>query len=160
MTRRHPFLHTLSAVAFQPMVAALACLSVHGACTDVEGGAVEVSWDLRRVDGTDTDCESARVGQVALRWDVEGVRGRSPKFPCEDARGVTVFNVDPGRVSLSLQLFCDDGPMADAGSYQAPAPIVRTITEGEVITLVTQILEVNFSDDDAACGAEAPCICR
>lgn len=142
------------------MVALLPYLPVHAGCTEVDGGAVEVSWDLRRVDGSDTECQSARVAEVALRWDVEGVRTRSPKFPCEDARGVTLFNVDPGRVSLSLQLFCEDGQMASEAAYQAPAPIVRTITEGEVITLATQILEVNFTDDDSECTGEAPCICR
>lgn len=147
-------------MALPPIVALLPCLPVHGGCTEVNGGAVEASWDLRRVDGADTNCENARIAEVALRWDVEGVRSRSPQFPCDDARGVTLFNVPAGRVSLSLEAICDDGDTADEATYQVPAPIVRTITEGEVITLVTQILEVNFTDDDADCTPEAPCICR
>lgn len=133
----------------------LACLPVHAGCEPVDGGAVEVSWDLRRTDGGDVGaCDEANVNEIQLWWDVDG-RRRSVAFPCDDARGVTVFDLPPGEATLWLRPVCAGGiPLRD-DSFRAPAPIVRTITEGEVVTLVTQVIEVKLT----GCTADAPCIC-
>ena len=70
----------------------LALLPVHGACAPVEGGAVEVSWDLRGEDGTDRNCAEANIDRIKLEWD--GPREASQDdFRCEDARGVTGFEL-------------------------------------------------------------------
>jgi hypothetical protein len=137
-------------VALAPLV----CLPVHG-CIEVDGGAVEVSWDLRGSDGSDTDCEPAGVAGIELAWDVAGTGG-TVVFPCADARGVTVFEVPEGQAALSLRPVCVGGQPAEEGAFRAPAPIVRTVTAGEVVTLATQVLEVRL----AGCTEGAPCICR
>lgn len=132
-------------------LATLSWLAVHG-CADVNGGAVEVSWDLRRDDGADLDCEDANVKQIQLYWSAAG-EARHNAFPCEDARGVTGFQIEAGEVELWLQPVCAGGD-AIAG-FRAPPPIVRTITEGEVITLTTQIIDVKVT----GCTDQEPCVC-
>lgn len=129
----------------------LACPAVHG-CTTVEGGAVEISWNLRNVDGSGVSCGAANVLTIDLFIDDDLPDGYV-EFPCGDERGVTRFDVAPGQAQLWLQPGCADGlaPVA----YRAPPPIVRTITEGEVITLDTQLIEVRAGN----CLPEDPCTC-
>jgi hypothetical protein len=136
--------------AIVPVV--LATLSaVHG-CAPVEGGAVEVSWDLRGIDGQDRDCAEADVVEIQLAWEHD-TEASKEYFPCEDARGVTGFTIPVGEVRMRLIPVCDD---ADAiAGFRSPPEIVRTITEGEVITLTTQIIDVKVTD----CTAEEPCVC-
>lgn len=129
--------------------------AVHG-CTTVEGGAVEISWNLRNVDGTGVSCEAADVVTINLNFRVTNEDGttstRDEPFPCEDERGVTGFVLQPGETPLWLRPACEEGtPIA----YRAPPPIVRTITEGEVITLDTQLIEVRAGN----CLPEDPCTC-
>ena len=125
------------------------CLAVHG-CTSIDGGAVEVSWDLRTFAGADIPCDDANVLEMRLWWRVEGdgTRQRYDQFRCGDERGVTGFDLPAGTASLWLVPVCDDDTEPAADTYRAPAPIVRTITEGDVITLDTQLVEL---DEDAAC---------
>jgi hypothetical protein len=133
--------------------------AVHG-CTPVEGGAVESSWDLRTIEGRDVTCAGAAVGSIRLWWQVGRDDGTATRrfdaFACDDARGVTRFDLPPGRAELWLEPVCADGTLPAEGTYRAPPPIVRTITEGEVITLETQIIEVRAT----GCTGEAPCTCR
>lgn len=131
----------------------MAWLMVHAGCEPVDGGAVEVSWDLRGEDGTDRNCAEANIDRIKLEWD--GPREASQDdFRCEDARGITGFKIGAGEVRLWLVPLCEGGAEATAG-FQAPAEIVRTITEGEVITLTTQIIDVKVTD----CTPEDPCVC-
>jgi hypothetical protein len=121
-------------------VTLLAWPLVHG-CTELELGAVEVSWDLRTVDGSGVDCGPAGVATIDLFISDDLGEG-VVAFPCEDERGVTRFDLAPGEVTLWLAPGCEaDTP---PGAYRAPAPIVRTITAGEVITLDTQLIEVEI----------------
>jgi len=123
-------------------------LAVHG-CTPIEGGAVEVSWDLRTFGGLDIRCDQANVAEVRLWWEVErtsdegGTTLRFDVFPCNDERGVTGFDLPAGTASLWLSPVCEGEVVPMDGTYRSPAPIVRTITEGDVITLDTQILEID-----------------
>ncbi len=77
-------------------IATILYLLVHAACTDVTGGAVELSWRLRPASGTSTtqpfiDCTSGLPGTgpvtgVLLTWNVEGMRG-SVTFDCNAGHG-------------------------------------------------------------------------
>jgi hypothetical protein len=129
-------------------------LALAGACTEVDGGAVEVSWVFRTDRGDRRDCGQIDVGQVELRWG--SASADRVAFPCRDERGVTGFDLPVGPRSLYLRPICADGSPAADGSYRAPAPIVRTITDGDVITLDTQLIEVRVT----GCGEATPCICR
>lgn len=134
---------------------ALTVLLATAACTDVNGGAVEVSWDLREIGGADLDCEDARVARIRLWWEDALGSVRYDEFECRDDRGVTRFQLEPGDAALWLSPVCEDGTEAAVTSYRAPAPIVRAITVGDVITLDTQVIEVRR----VACTDEEPCTC-
>lgn len=118
------------------LLSALACPAVHG-CTDVNGGAIEASWNLRTAAGGDLECGDAAVDEIRLY-----VADRRFDFDCSDARGVTGFDIPPGTVSISLVPLCADGMPPPPDTYQSPAEIVRVITEGDVITLDTQLIEI------------------
>jgi hypothetical protein len=116
------------------LFSALACPAVHG-CTAVEGGAIEASWNLRTTAGSDLDCDEAGVTEIRLY-----VGDRRFDFECSDARGVTGFDIPPGTVSITLVPLCADSMPPPVDTYRSPAEIVRVITEGEVITLDTQLI--------------------
>lgn len=118
------------------VLAALAWPAVHG-CTPVDGGAVEASWNLRSIAGTDLGCEESGVDRMRLVVD-----DMSFSFDCERARGVTGFDITPGEVAIHLTPLCANGDAPPEGTYRSPPPIVRTITEGDVITLETQLIEI------------------
>jgi len=130
---------------------ALAWPLVHG-CTTVDGGAAEVSWDLRTAEGSVVDCDVASVATIDLYVEDSAGNRYSESFACNDERGVTGFTIAPGPTELYLAPGCAQGtPVA----YRAPAPIVRTITQGEVITLETQLIEVEVG----SCEPDDPCTC-
>jgi hypothetical protein len=123
----------------------LACLPVHG-CTQVDKGAVEVSWSLYTDSGSTTQCEESGLENIVLQWTVVGdddhESRRNHAFQCDDRHGVTGFEVTEGTASLWLALTCIGGATPDALMYEAPPPIVRSITAGDVVTLETQLIQV------------------
>jgi hypothetical protein len=123
------------------------------ACTEVSGGAVEISWNLRNVDGSGVSCGFAEVEFIRLNI-LDDFGAGYVEFPCTDERGVTRFDLAPGDAELWLSPACES--TLDPIAYRAPPPIVRTITEGEVITLDTQLIEVRAGN----CLPEDPCTCQ
>jgi hypothetical protein len=133
---------------------------VHG-CGELDGGAVEVSWRLVRSDTAETinDCGVARIDEIELWWEVavEGADVRhADRFSCDGDRGVSRFDVPVGDVALWLRPACENDVEPAEGSFVTPPPIVRNITEGEVITLDTQLIEVRVT----GCTDLTPCICE
>jgi hypothetical protein len=137
------------------VVLAIACAS----CTDVSGGAVELSWLLRPSNGDENACsdqsccQTSRVTQIRLNWNVDGTTG-SDAWPCDDNRAVTKFVLPPGQASLWVTPECAGGP-ASSATYEAPPPVVRTLVAGDVVSLNAVVVQVQVSD----CGAQ-PCICH
>jgi hypothetical protein len=145
-------------------VVVMLCLSVHG-CTDVTGGAVELSWKLRAATGSQStflDCairlaptnQLVNVARIQLDWDVEGETGvRS--WPCDDDHGVTKFELPEGPALLRVSPICRDGMVASTSTYSAPAPEQRMVIKGNTISLfgVELLLEVSSCDVQA-------CICQ
>lgn len=131
-------------------VIAIACAAA--GCVEIEGGAVELSWTLRDFDGGPNECEPARIDRIRLCWtplmdggpgtDPEcqavvtdgGVEQRFRSFECDQYRGVTRFEVPPGPTALFVAPLCLGGA-EPTGRLQVPPPIVRTVIEGEVVTL-------------------------
>lgn len=135
------------------------CLPLLTSCTDVTGGAVELSWLLRPSDGNENACseqsccETSRVAQMRLLWDVGGTTG-SAEWACADNRAVTGFVLPPGEAALWVEPQCAGGPAA-AATYEAPAPVVRTLVDGEVVSLNAVVVQVQI----ASCESQA-CICH
>lgn len=114
------------------------------ACTQIDRGAVEVSWSLYSETGVPMS-KCGKVGSIVLHWDVITAdghsEGRTTVFPCDDDHGVTGFDLPPGQASLWLSPACSSG--AAVGPFDAPAPIVRAITAGDVVTLDAQLIQVS-----------------
>jgi len=151
-------------VARAPRLAVtLVYLAVHAACSTVDGGAVELSWRLRPNSGAGTsqpfiDCTSnlpqtGAVTGIRLDWHV-GSDSAFDVFDCNAGQGVTRFVLPPGEALLSVSPVCAAGP-ADTSTYTAPAPVQRTVTVGNTVSLgaVELILQVS------SCTLQ-PCICQ
>jgi len=145
------------------MIGTALYLLVHAACTDVSGGAVELSWRLRPTSGAGTsqpfiDCNSGfpltgPVTSIRLDWDVAGTQAFAV-FDCNAGNGVTRFDLPPGQALLSVSPICAGGPAAP-DTYTAPAPEQRAVNVGDTVSLgaVELILQVTSCDLQ-------PCICQ
>jgi hypothetical protein len=131
------------------VVTIFTCLSLHASCADVSGGAVELSWLLRPSNGDESVCsdqsccQTSRVAQMRLNWSVAGNPG-SDAWRCDDNRAVTKFEIPPGDATLWVAPECACGP-ATPDTYEAPAPVVRTLVVGEVVSLNAVVVQVQVS---------------
>jgi len=153
---------SLGVAAASRAVATLLCLAVHATgCTDVDGGAVELSWKLRAATGSEEtflDCDvklagTGRVTHIRLDWSVNGDPGFE-QWPCEDDHGVTGFELPEGVALLRVSPVCG-GSAAALDTYTAPAPEQRNVIAGNTVSLggVELLLEVSSCD-------LRPCICQ
>jgi hypothetical protein len=123
---------------------ALLCVLVGNAaaCTNVSGGAVELSWKLRPASSDLTDkfvaCNSGKEGAgtvtaIRLDWDVGGTRN-STQWPCDNNYGVTGFDLPPGTAVLSVVPICETDA-ASPDTYITPPPTERTVILGDTVSL-------------------------
>tara|TARA_R110002096_G_scaffold16898_14_gene58212 strand:+ start:53192 stop:53698 length:507 start_codon:yes stop_codon:yes gene_type:complete len=132
-------------------------------CVAIEGGATELSWSIRTFDGDPVNtCASALVDKIRLCWNAldSGATGCRPgnfrEFKCEDQTGVTLFEIEPGRTAFFAEPICADGQPATVGTYQSPPEIVRTVRDGEVVSLESLLIVV--TDHPSSCGVECTCV--
>jgi hypothetical protein len=132
-------------------LAALSGLLAVG-CVRIDGGAVEVSWVVRSTDGRAiTDCSCAypeiskvRIDLVGVGGDIDGTTpcaGRSAcEFPCQRQTGSTPFDIRQGQpgsdgqlpqYQISLTAIGTDENPLPTGAVQSPAPILRTVVQGQ-----------------------------
>jgi hypothetical protein len=132
-----------------------------------------VSWSIRSFDGAAVEECSAAGSDAGIRdvrvcWEPLGDGGSTAgevcrpdhrrRFPCEDASGVTGFELEPGITAFWIEPVCDnDGAPPDADTYQVPPPIVRTVEEGKIVSLNSLLLVVRPPSD--GCTEERPCTC-
>ena len=143
-------------------IALLASLS--GACIEIDGGAVELSWSVRSFDGTDVEaCSDARVDEIRICWQAvsegSGSCTSSEEFPCDEENGVSGFEIAPGETAFWVEPICVDGDPADPTTYQVPPPIVRTVEEGKIVTLNSLLIVVHPLDSscsDIGCTCVRP----
>jgi hypothetical protein len=119
---------------------ALVCLA---GCVDVNGGAVELRWEIRKTDGAKTSCADAGVARVRLiAAPTSGAMPITRSWACNDYQAATAFDLPPGRYALSIEAVCAG---EDAGSSTAqervPEPILRDISSGTVAELNTLLIE-------------------
>ncbi|RMH39009.1 MAG: hypothetical protein D6689_17995 [Deltaproteobacteria bacterium] len=126
----------------------------------IDGGAVELSWSLRTLDGDAADCDLVGadgrdlpdIDAVRVCWEPVGDAGelsgvcdpvRSDRFRCDSLHGVTGFVVEPGPTAIWIEPVCEGtGRPPPADRYAVPAPIVRTVASGEVATLNALLIAV------------------
>lgn len=119
----------------------------------VDGGAIELSWSLRSFTGDPIDqCANAGIDTIRVWWEADDETGRPAftDFVCEESRGVTGFEVPEGATRVWVEPVCTDGTEAAPGTYQAPAPIVRDVSNGDVITLNALLIVVSDNTKAAA----------
>lgn len=153
---------------WQALLASVLALSVPAgslaACYDVTGGAAELSWSLFDVEGDKVSCGAVDVDQVRLCWAATAPGGALPStcrsaqqddFACGDEHGATGFSLPEGATAFWVVPVCADGAVADPGTFQTPAPIVRDVQDGRVVTLTSLAIVVA---DPATCAA-GECTC-
>lgn len=131
---------------------------------EIDGGAVEFSWAVRDFSGESTDCITAKIDTVTLCWrdtaitdQLDCVSDDSRDFVCDREQGATAFEVPPGERTLWIEVGCStSGTRADPAGYEVPAPIVRTVTSGDIVTLNSLLVVASKTQEN--CG-ERPCTC-
>lgn len=141
--------------AVVPMVIGAAVLAAAGltssGCTKIEGGAVEVAWVLRRSNNTAADCDDSRlpseyhIDRIRLRVVPEDDPGMdlcasvnplsTCEFNCEDGVGASAFDIPDGVYYFDLVPITADGSVIPSSVVAVPAPLRRTIREGDISDL-------------------------
>ncbi len=144
-------------------------LVIATACSDVHGGAVEMSWTLRPQSGDDVDlfvmCDTGVVGAnpvtyMRLYWSVGSASG-SASWACTDYHGVTGFELPAGSAELLINPECGSGDIPPPAEYIAPPPQVRDVTVGNTVDLgaIEVFVEISNCDAGSGSGSSQPCIC-
>lgn len=151
-----------SNTALFAVVALASAACVVSGCTEVDGGAAELSWKLRPASSGLEDkfvqCDSGKPGtgpitRMRLVWEV-GEETDFEEWPCGDSYGVTGFALPEGLALFSVVPICESGP-ADPASYIAPAVERRNVILGNTVSLGAIELVVQVS----TCDTQV-CICR
>lgn len=148
------------------MTGILLGLLATGACVEVDGGAVELSWTLRTFEGEPiATCADAKIGKIRVNWAPSSANGADQEpdavgfeeFACPANRGVTHFAVGQGPQLLWIEPICEDGSPAVESTYEVPPPILRYVQNGEVVTLDS--LLVVADDSSNGCTKAQGCTC-
>src|SRR5678815_3112983 len=133
-----------------------------GACSGVDGGAVELSWKLRPASSVlqdkFVDCDSGEDGTgpvtaMRLEWTVDQQTDHE-QWPCSDSHGVTGFVLPVGHALFSISPVCGDAA-ANSASYIAPAVEQRDVILGDTVSLGAMEVVVQVTD----CSTQ-DCICE
>jgi hypothetical protein len=140
----------------------LAALGLISSCVQIDGGAVEFSWAIRTPRGEASSCSKSGISQVRLCWQAVGesnppVCENSRSFPCAEERGISLFEVEPGQTFFWIEPLCSESnSLPGAGSFEAPSPVKRDVSSGEVVTL--NALLIIATDEMSACGEFCTCV--
>ena len=154
MATRMPVLVTLT------LLTAACCVGAVASCTDVNGGAIDLSWTVRTTVGATVTCETAQIQEIRLWWQgtAPGSVANSEAWPCSQVHGVTGFSVDSGPTLLWVEPDCTPGMVAAAQTYETPAPVERDVVTDQVVSLNDVVIQVQIFD---SCGpGPDACVCR
>jgi len=127
-------------------------------CVEVDGGAVEVGWDLRYPDGRRTDdqdrfidCQRARIGAMALSLRPTA-GGPDPceaedrcRFACSHlGSGTTPFVIPEAEYAMELEVLDLEGrSLGSADGIVTPGPVVRQVRTGRIASLSVNLIIVD-----------------
>jgi hypothetical protein len=152
-------------------------------CVRIDGGAVEINWVVHSTEGqaiTDCSCTAPAIAWVQL--DLQGVDGTFPddtpcagkaecRFPCQRQTGSTPFDISPGTsvdggqplYAVSVTALGDDlsdlSTMVDGSTpaVQTPAPILRSVVQGQPTEVEVFLLVARCSDECSAANSAGVC---
>jgi hypothetical protein len=114
-------------------------------CVDVNGGAVEFKWEIRKQDGKQSTCgetqvESVRVTCTPIADSSGAITGElfQHSWPCSDYKAASEFVIQPGRYSIAIDVVCP-GTLVPVATV--PQPILRDVSNGYVVELNTLLIE-------------------
>ncbi|HET6148947.1 MAG TPA: hypothetical protein VFH68_15525 [Polyangia bacterium] len=148
-----------------------------GGCVRVDGGAVEISWVVRSTDGraiTDCTCADPQIAYVRLNLtgvggDIDGTMpcaGRTAcEFPCQRQTGSTPFDIRQGHPGSDGQLpqyqiyltALDANRQEVPAGVQSPAPILRSVVQGQPTEVEAFLLVARCSNDCAGTNSSGVC---
>ena len=99
-------------------------------------------------------CIASDVADIELDWRVNAVAGHAT-FRCSDGNGRTAFELPTGTATITIAPRCPGDTPADPSTYAAPAPVQRTVVQGQTISIGA----VELIIDVAGC-TQQPCICQ
>lgn len=136
-----------------------------GGCVDINGGAVELSWSFQTFQGgsINDECEDTQVESVRLCWRPrDGTNdcttpGFFADFSCNEFRGITAFTIGAGEQLLEIAPICTGATEPpDRQQYDVPAPILRDVVWGEVVTLDSLLIVIDEIDEEST---DQSCAC-
>jgi hypothetical protein len=144
------------------LFALFASLAGATSCVQIDGGAVEVSWEVHANGRAITDCSCADPAIAKVRIDLVGkggaIDGATPcagrtqcEFSCQRKTGATPFDVpetQPGETYL-VSVVALDADGHDLPRSIAPPAVERTVTRGQPTEVEAFLLEVGCA---ASCG--------
>jgi hypothetical protein len=143
---------------------------VAGSCVQINGGAVEVSWVVHANGRAITDCSCADPAIASVRIDIVGHGGTIDKttpcagnpqcvFPCQRQTGATQFNIPEthGDELYAISVVAVDKDGADLPMVQTPAPILRTVVNGQPTEVDAFLLEAGCATECEAMNKFGVC---
>jgi hypothetical protein len=137
----------------------LVLLAESAACISIDGGAIEVGWEIRAADPNladrNLDCEQSRLGSIRLLLSDPAQPDRDPclnsscdhgdccRFSCEapDRTAITDFVFAEGAYLISVTGVDLGGKvLGTADGVSGPAPVLRSVVEGQVTDLGVNLL--------------------
>ncbi|HVZ72450.1 MAG TPA: hypothetical protein VHJ20_08755 [Polyangia bacterium] len=133
-------------------------------CVQINGGAVEVSWEVHANGRAITDCSCANPAIAKVRIDLVGkggsIDGTTPcagqaqcEFSCQRKTGATPFDIPetkPGETyGISIVAVGPDG--VDLPRDVAPDPVYRSVVRGQPTEVEAFLLDVGCAQE---CGGQ------
>jgi hypothetical protein len=125
-----------------------------GSCVPINGGAVEVSWVVHANGRAITDCSCADPAITSVRIQIVGhggaIEGTTPcagrpqcVFSCQRQTGATPFDIPEthGDELYAISVVAVDKDGADLPQVMTPAPILRTVVNGQPTEVEAFLLE-------------------